>query len=836
MSMNKRLFSRLNNWKIPSKSGWILLFSFCISHQLFAQINASTSSTLNYKCNGLPCNYNGPSILINELMISPQNGDGSISGPGPNGGMGEWIELYNPDLCEPADISCFYLGNYTYEGAGGFRIPNGVVVPPSGYALIRGSSAAPVPASRLVQNGGNVVEIVVPSSITGPGVCCTGTRVWFPNLGGWFAFYDANGVPQDAVKWGPQNQNDVNSSPCVPLRQSCGGVGSLSSYAAIPANRKTQVNTTDASSHIGLSIRRIPDGGPWANIGSPTYASCNAACIPPGESTCDGTATVNVVGGTPPYSYIWNDPVGQTTETAIELCAGTYTVTVTDAVGNSAQSTVEVEDFVPNVTLDIADNYCLNDPAVLLSNFTPIPTGGAEGFLNGPGMNDFIFTPQGAGVGTHTITYSYFDEFDCTNSATDELVVFDLPQLSVDNNEGTYCITETTTAFTYSPIGGVLTGTATSNNQFNPSQAGVGIHTLIYSFTDMNGCTNTLPIEVEVIDIPSLTINVPEIICINDVPFDLVGNPSGGNFQINGIPETIFNPEDLGDGEHTIFYEYVDEFGCYNNTEKIVEVFVLPSIGFNPEPLESCPPLTVNFSAETSPVENCIWDFGDGNTSTTCGATTHTYLESGCYDVSITVVSAQGCSNSDTAENIVCIFPVPEANFAFSPNPISEFFTDVQFHNLTINGDFYFWTITGGMPSSSTEENPSTTFPPETPGQYEVELIAVSNNGCSDTTKALLEVIPDVLIYVPNTFTPDGNSYNNIWKPSIIGIADEEYELLVFNRWGELIWKSNDLNESWNGTYKGVRVKEGTYVWTLKAKQRHTSENMQWNGHVNVLY
>jgi gliding motility-associated-like protein len=251
---------------------------------------------------------------------------------------------------------------------------------------------------------------------------------------------------------------------------------------------------------------------------------------------------------------------------------------------------------------------------------------------------------------------------------------------------------------------------------------------------------------------------------------------------------------------------------------------------------EACPPLSVEFIAETTPVVSCLWDFGDGNISTDCGLTTHTYTETGCYDVSITVVSAEGCSNTAVAPQIACVFPVPEANFAFSPDPVSEFYTDVQFYNLTTNGNIFNWTIEGGFPSSSTATHPSTLYPPETPGEYPVTLIAENEFGCIDTAHAVVIVFPDVLIYVPNAFTPDGNQHNNRWKPSIIGIDDVGYKLLVFNRWGELVWESTDLNESWDGNYKNIRVKEGTYVWKLEAVQRHTKETLKWTGHVNVLY
>ncbi|NDC92622.1 MAG: hypothetical protein EB087_02765, partial [Flavobacteriales bacterium] len=162
----------------------ILLFSvkICYGQSGSCGIVANVNIINNSICE--PCSYNGPPILINELMISPITGDGSISGPGGiSTGRGEWIELYNPDLCDSVDISCYYLGNSTTEGTGGFRLPAGTIVPPNGFAMIRGATAAPVPINLLLANGGNVVEIVVPIQITGLGVCCSGTRVWFPNAG-----------------------------------------------------------------------------------------------------------------------------------------------------------------------------------------------------------------------------------------------------------------------------------------------------------------------------------------------------------------------------------------------------------------------------------------------------------------------------------------------------------------------------------------------------------------------------------------------------------------------------------------------------------------------------
>ncbi len=306
-------------------------------------ITADMDTEPNSSC--LQCNYDGPSIMINELMVSPTSGDGSLSGVGAGDGRGEWIELYNPNWCDSVDISCYYLGN-SAPGAsalsgtqsGGYVIPGGTIIPPLGFALIRGVNAAPVPPGLLVANGGNVVELIVPSEITDPGVCVgpDATRLWFPNAGGWFAFYDAQGVPQDAVRWGTGNVGDLAGTPCVPQLNPCDFDGTLLSYNDIPAENKTHASTADASSHLGQSIRRFPDGGAWNATGVPTYATCNDPnnCLAEtGISFCNGTATVNVTTGDAPFTYQWNDPANQTSQTALNLCEGEYEVVVTDANG-----------------------------------------------------------------------------------------------------------------------------------------------------------------------------------------------------------------------------------------------------------------------------------------------------------------------------------------------------------------------------------------------------------------------------------------------------------------------------------------------------------------------
>lgn len=377
-------------------------------------LSVTVTATDNTDCIGRNCFYNGPTILINEVMLAPSSYDGSMVGSAYHTtGGGEWIELYNPHKCDSADISCYFLGNNAYDNTyqtgnwpGGFVIPPGTVVPPQGFAMIRGARAEAVPAELLVQNGGNVVEVVIDSRY------CFGTgggRLWFPNAGGWFAFYDANGVPQDAISWCNQTNSCMSCPPCNPGLSDCGYMGDLPSYDAIPTSRKNYMSSYNPANYLGQSFRRIPDGGIWmTSPGSPTYATCNDTCLPPAELSCNAMAIAMASGGTPPYSYQWDDNSYQTTDTAFALCAGTYTVTVTDADFNTVTAQVTITNHQPDV-FHPSTSHCLNDSSAVLSG---IPEGGTyEGWTFSNNTLQFHDS-----IAVYYLTYTVTDTNGCTAS------------------------------------------------------------------------------------------------------------------------------------------------------------------------------------------------------------------------------------------------------------------------------------------------------------------------------------------------------------------------------------------------------------------------------------
>jgi gliding motility-associated-like protein len=92
-----------------------------------------------------------------------------------------------------------------------------------------------------------------------------------------------------------------------------------------------------------------------------------------------------------------------------------------------------------------------------------------------------------------------------------------------------------------------------------------------------------------------------------------------------------------------------------------------------------------------------------------------------------------------------------------------------------------------------------------------------------------------MLIYAPNTFTPDGDSFNQTWKVVASGIDLTVFDLFIYDRWGEKIWESHDLDDSWSGVYQGQNVPEGTYTWTLRVKDVVNDSKYYYNGHINLL-
>jgi gliding motility-associated-like protein len=235
---------------------------------------------------------------------------------------------------------------------------------------------------------------------------------------------------------------------------------------------------------------------------------------------------------------------------------------------------------------------------------------------------------------------------------------------------------------------------------------------------------------------------------------------------------------------------------------------------------------------------NSTWSFSDGQTLTGFGPHEVYFDQSGCYDLTYTLTDALGCSNVLYLEDYACVLSSPVASFTSNPNELTTFDNTVQFTNNSQGASAYTWIFGDGSPNESVvnplhEYNVIDEF---NTIAFQVTLIATSDEGCIDTSIQYLTMNPELIYYVPNAFTPDGDDFNNIFKPVFsTGYSIGQYNFMIFNRWGELIFETDDIGAGWDGTYRGKPCQEGVYTWKIQFMRSNNAFKEMEVGHVTLL-
>jgi gliding motility-associated-like protein len=268
---------------------------------------------------------------------------------------------------------------------------------------------------------------------------------------------------------------------------------------------------------------------------------------------------------------------------------------------------------------------------------------------------------------------------------------------------------------------------------------------------------------------------------------------------------------------------------CADSTNKTIYLYpARPEAKFaGPEP--GCEPHTINFVNTSSYADEFLWEFGDGSISTSPNPS-YTYYEAGIYRVSLTVKGPGGESTySDTAR----VHVLPHAFFDMAPRHVYVNDEAVHFFNLSEMGDEFEWDFGDG--TTSTEFNPKHVYEEE--GTYDVTLKVWTNHDCFDlyVMENAVFVEPSGVVDFPNVFRPDSPlEENRVFLPGVIDHVDE-YHLMIFNRWGELIYESFDQNTGWNGMFKGKRAKQDVYIWKVTGTYTD-GRGFTKTGDVTLLY
>lgn len=502
-------------------------------------------------------------------------------------------------------------------------------------------------------------------------------------------------------------------------------------------------------------------------------------------TTSDGELEVRGDGGNGFFTYQWDDPALQTTARATGLNPGTYKVVVTDYKGCKDSMTF-VLNGPGNLNADAGNDDTICGDTYILSA-TPSPSFPAAQWLllNGPGTATFApnATTPNAGVtvsayGVYQFIWEETDGLGCFDRDTVDILFVEIPVANPGGNKDTTCAL----TMQLGALPSVGTGTWSLFS-------GPGTVTFSPNVNDPNAVA---------------TFSTPGLYILEWTEDNGFGCTSTAQIQIQVINNTV---------QPTFAID--DTSGC------------MPSV-------------TVNFSNTTNPalITSCSWDFGDGNTAVNNCAPTHTYTAVGCYHVTLTVKTTQGCNVDTTFTDSICVYPLPNPDFEANPDPATILNNMVQFTNYSTGASTYKWYFPDG--DSSLLSDPLHPVPPYI-GEHLVCLEATSSEGCVDSVCKYIEVLDEFIFYVPNSFSPlNQDGINDDFKPVLSGVNPEKYEFTIFDRWGEILFTTTDIDEAWDGKRQKGSSKEicksDVYVWKVVLTDKLNKYiDKQFKGHVTLI-
>lgn len=605
----------------------------------------------------------------------------------------------------------------------------------------------------------------------------------------------SGGTPGYTYAWSPSGGNAATASSLIAGNYTC--------------------TVTDTNGCTGTQSITVTEPQPLAVTLTTTGALCNGSC--------NGQVSTVTTGGTTPYGYNWSS--GCATASCTNLCAGSYSVQITDNNGCTISDSTTVAEPAPLVvSATPVDAHCNQSDGS--ASASSIGGTGAAAYTWLPGNSTGSNLPN-IPAGTYSVVAT--DANGCTDTAA--FIVNNINGVSaallssVDitcfgGSDGTITISASsgTPGYTYTWL------PASAGSDSTATNLAAGNYTV--TVTDAAGCISSV----------TTTLTQPTALTLatsTSVP----GVCAGGSIQLNAVPGggtpgyTIgWMPGNLigaaqsvvpsASGTYTAYL--TDAAGCIDSSSVTVTVYPLPVAGIATEQTSGCVPLCVPFTDGTSiappaSLASWQWSFGDGGHAVQQDST-YCYTTPGVYSVSLIAVSSDGCRDTVTMNNLVTVYANPVAAFSASPQPASIIDPVVTFTDASTNAVSWEWNFGDAAGSTSTLQNPLFAYADAT--CYTVKLVVTATGGCADSTTEQVCVDPDISLYVPNAFTPGGDGKNEVFIPIGNGIVSDWYQFMVFDRWGNLVFTTSDLSEGWNGKMHndGRPCQEDVYVWKLVAR------------------
>ncbi|TNF32406.1 MAG: PKD domain-containing protein [Bacteroidetes bacterium] len=580
-------------------------------------------------------------------------------------------------------------------------------------------------------------------------------------------------------------------------------------------------------------------------------------------------ATGSTVTG---WNWDFGDNLGTSTQqspTYVYSASGVYTVTLVAETdfGCLDTTTNTTEVYVLPVSDFTFNDVCLYDAAIYL-NTSNIPSGSIVGYQWDFGDGDTSTNEQPAGQqylqpGFYDVSLITESNHGCLDTLVQTVEIFPIPTAMFAYD--TVCFPDMTTFTDLSTVGGnynVVDWTWKFGDGSNPVSDQDPMHAYPSwgsYFVQLNvvsdaGCeadTTLGPVIVRPKPLAEFSDDIAN--CLNDTtvfedqssvangPSDYLAawnwNFDDGSSSSSTDTTHVYSAHGFYDVELAVTTNH----GCVDTVVLPVEIYPLPEVNFTVDTNFGCQPFQAWFTDLTTiPAPYALsaweWNFGDGSGTVTSQYPEHTYFddelgpfETGVYSVSLQVTSANGCVSDTIFEDYMVEYPKPNALFSVDPLRTDIIFpkfhiTDLSSPNVTN------WLYSWGDGTLATVPNPVHEY--SDTGYYDILQIVTTEFGCMDTAQVTVRVDPEFRFYIPSAFTPDANGVNEEFYGSGIGIV--EYQMQIYDRWGELIFQSNDYDHHWDGSYMGRQVQKGVYVYVFNIKDIKGNPHV-YRGHVTLF-
>jgi gliding motility-associated-like protein len=612
-----------------------------------------------------------------------------------------------------------------------------------------------------------------------------------------------------------------------------------------------------------MTITIVPavtsDAGPDQNIceGSTVTLSAKFGGAATGGSwTTSGSGTFSVI----------TDPNAVYTPSAGDIASGKVTLkfTVTNGTNSTCPGGIDNMDIIidklPTVSAGADQTICIGDAATLGGSIggsatSATWTGGTGTFSPNNTTLTAKYTPSAAEIAAGKVTLTLTTNAPGKCPAKDSKTTITInPVATVEAGpDQKICIGGTVTlagivgggAVSGSWSGGTgvyAPNSSTANATYTPSKAEEAAGKVILTFT-----TNDPPGPCPAVS-DIMTINIDQL------PVAIAGDPgaicAGDQIKLNGKIKGAATEGTWSGGNGVFSKNNKDLTGTYTPTPQEIAAGKVTlklttnatglcpvdvdsvTIIINPNPVikfavdtpKACPPHCVDFFDSTTAVGTNIvkwdWDFGikGGANGTVKNPKEICYTIPGFYDVTLTATSDKGCHSTLKKTEMIETYQVPVANFTANPNPVTLYDPTIHFFDQsTSDVKSWTWNLGDGKIVSPNIKNPTHQYTVGVSGTYMVKLFVVNANGCVDSTRHPVEVLPEFTFFIPNAFTPtraDGTNDTFFGK----GVGIVKYHIWIFDRWGNMVFNTADIDTGWDGrANNGVDVaQQDVFVWKVQ--------------------